>query len=49
MDIGLTKTQNWLIEWLREGVKHDEKHMAILKDMEEDTRRAKKVARPPGL
>jgi hypothetical protein len=47
VDIGLTKAQKWLIEWLREGVKHDEKHMAILKDMEEDTRRANKVARPP--
>jgi hypothetical protein len=44
---GLTKAQKWLIEWLREGVKHDEKHLAFLKDMEEDARRANKVARPP--
>jgi hypothetical protein len=46
VEIGLTKAQKWLIEWLREGVKHDEKHMAFLKDMEEDTRQANKLARP---
>ena len=42
---GLTKSQKWLIEWLREGVKDDELHMEILKDMEEDYRRANKVVR----
>jgi hypothetical protein len=41
---GLTKSQKWLIEWLREGVKDDEPHMVILKDMEEDYRWANKVA-----
>ena len=46
VEIGLTKAQKWLIEWLREGVKHNEKHMAFLKDMEEYTHRANKVAHP---
>jgi hypothetical protein len=26
MENGLTKSQKWLIEWLREGVKDDEPH-----------------------
>jgi hypothetical protein len=42
---GLTKPQEWLIEWLRAGVKDNDPHMASLKDMEEDFRRANKVAR----
>jgi hypothetical protein len=44
---GLTKPQKWLFEWLRESVKQDEKHLAFLKVLEEDTCRANKVARPP--
>ena len=46
---GLTKSQKWLIEWLREGVKDDKPHMAILKDMEEDYLQANKVARDEEL
>jgi hypothetical protein len=42
---GLTKPQKWLIECLRAGVKDDDPHMVSLKDMEEDFRRANKVAR----
>ena len=44
MENGLTKSQKWLIEWLREGVKDDELHMVILQDMEEDYRWANKLA-----
>ena len=44
---GLTKPQK-LFEWMREKVKHNEMHLAFLKDMEEKTRRANKVAIPPG-
>jgi hypothetical protein len=47
MENGLTKPQKLLFEWMREKVKHNEVHLAFLKDMEEKTRRANKVAIPP--
>ena len=47
VDIGLIKARKWLIEWLREGANYNEKHLAFLKDMEKNTCRANKVARPP--
>jgi hypothetical protein len=49
MGNGLTNPQWWLLEWLRDQVKHDEAQLAYLMDMEEEVRQLNKVAIPPGV
>jgi hypothetical protein len=44
MENGLTIPQWWLLEWLRDQVKHDEVQMAYLMDVEEEARQLNKVA-----
>jgi hypothetical protein len=48
LDDGLTNPQWWLLEWLRDQVKHDEAQLAYLMDVEEEARQLNKVAIPPG-
>jgi hypothetical protein len=47
MENGLTNPQWWLLEWLRDQVKHDEAQLAYLMDVEEEARQLNKVAIPP--
>jgi hypothetical protein len=44
-DFGLTKSQKWLLASLREAVQDNATHLALLKDMEESWRQARKGAR----
>jgi hypothetical protein len=46
---GLPFPQWWLLEWLRDQVKHDEAHLAYLTGVEEEARQLNKVAIPPGM
>ena len=48
LDNGLTNLQWWLLEWLRNQVKHDEAQLAYLMDAEEEARQLNMVAIPPG-
>jgi hypothetical protein len=48
LDDGLTNPQWWLLEWLRDQVKHDEAQLAYLMEVEEEARQLNKVAIPPG-
>lgn len=48
MENGLTIPQWWLLEWLKDQVKHDEAQLVYLKDVEEEARLLNKVAIPPG-
>ena len=48
MENGLTILQWWLLEWLRDQVKHDEMQLAYLMGVEEEARQLNKVAIPPG-
>jgi hypothetical protein len=48
MENGLTILQWWLLEWLRDQVKHDEAQLAYLMGVEEEARQLNKVAIPPG-
>jgi hypothetical protein len=48
LDDGLTNPQWWLLEWLRDQVKHDEAQLAYLMDVEEEAHQLNKVAIPPG-
>jgi hypothetical protein len=48
MEDGLTIPQWWLLDWLRDQVKHDEAQLAYLMDVEEETRELNKIAIPPG-
>jgi hypothetical protein len=45
---GLTNPQWWLLEWLRNQVKHNEAQLAYLMDVEEEAHQLNKVAIPPG-
>jgi hypothetical protein len=45
IDFGLSKPQKWLLESLREAVQDDDTHLALLKDMEESWRQARKEVR----
>jgi hypothetical protein len=42
VDVGLTKSQNWLLASLRKAVQDDAMHLALMKDMEESWRQARK-------
>jgi hypothetical protein len=44
---GLTYPQWWLLEWLRDQVKHDEAHLAYLTGVEEEACQLNKVSIPP--
>jgi hypothetical protein len=48
LDDGLTNPQWWLLEWLRDQVKHDDAQLAYLMEVEEEARQLNKVAIPPG-
>jgi hypothetical protein len=48
MEDGLTIPQWWLLDWLRDQVKHDEAQLAYLMDVEEEARELNKIATPPG-
>jgi hypothetical protein len=48
MEDGLTIPQWWLLDWLRDQVKHDEARLAYLIDVEEEARQLNKIAIPPG-
>ena len=48
MEDGLTIPQWWLLDWLRDQVKHDEARLAYLMDVEEVARQLNKIAIPPG-
>jgi hypothetical protein len=48
MEDGLTIPQWWLLDWLRDQVKHDEARLAYLMDVEEEARQLNKIAIPPG-
>jgi hypothetical protein len=41
---GLTKSQKWLLAFLREAVQDDATHLVLLKDMEESWCQARKEA-----
>ena len=45
VDFGLTKSQKWLLASLWEAVQDDVMHLALLKDMEESWRQARKEVR----
>jgi hypothetical protein len=45
VDVGLTKSQNWLLASLREAVQDDVVHLALVKDIEESWRQARKDVR----
>jgi hypothetical protein len=45
VDFGLTKSQNWLLASLRKAVQDDVVHLALVKDMEESWRQARKEVR----
>jgi hypothetical protein len=54
VEFGLTKSQKWQIEWMKEKVKYseelqDEDRLVLLKNMEEDFRWENRVAREKGL
>jgi hypothetical protein len=49
MENGLTNLRWWLLEWLRDQVKHDEAQLAYLMDVEEEACQLNKVAIPPGV
>ncbi|KAE8075488.1 hypothetical protein FH972_014203 [Carpinus fangiana] len=48
MENSLTLPQWWLLEWLRDQVKHDEANLAYLTGVEEEACQLNKVAIPPG-
>jgi hypothetical protein len=47
MEDGLTIPQRWLLDWLRDQVKHDEARLAYLMDVEEEACQLNKIAIPP--
>ncbi|KAE8038012.1 hypothetical protein FH972_010560 [Carpinus fangiana] len=49
MEDGLTIPQWWLLDWLRDQVKHDEARLAYLMDVEEEARQLNKIAIPLAL
>jgi hypothetical protein len=49
MEDGLTILQWWLLDWLRDQVKHDEAQLAYLMDMEEEACQLNKIAIPLGV